>query len=400
MGAFEYQALNRDAQAKRGVVQADTPRQARAALRDQGLIPLEVKPIAVTQARRRHWGAGKERVLIFRQLATLLRAGMTLEEVLTLLTDQSDRSATRNVMGAIRSRVLEGHGLSKSMAEHPALFPRLYWSSVAAGERTGKLEEVLHQLADHAKNTEAMGRSLGLALVYPGLLLVISLLVVGALIGFVVPRVVGVFEQAGQALPWITESLLFVADGVARFGLIAFIGVAALFGFVAWMLQRTELKLRFHRALFRVPVLGAVWSAQQTALMARTLAILTGSAVPLVEALKVSAGVLGNRAASQDMEQVAMRVSEGVSLSKAMSSVDWVSSIAKRLIHAGEKSGELAPMLQQCADMEERSLASAQSVVLSVIQPLLILLVGLVVLYIVLAIMLPILNMSQLLGGP
>lgn len=399
MAAFEYQALDGTQRLKRGVVQADTPRQARALLRDEGLIPLEVEAVAAGHRVGRHWGAGRERTLILRQLATLLKAGMTLEEVLTVLTDQADRVPTRRAMGAIRSRVLEGTSLSRAMAEHPGLFPRLYFASVAAGERTGQLEAVLAQLADYAHSRETMGRGLSLALVYPALLALIALGVVSALIGFVVPRVVNVFDQAGHTLPWVTRSLLGLADALGRFGLLGVLLLVGLGALVTVTLKKPEMRQRFDRWCLTWPVIGPLFKAQQTALLTRTLAILTSSSVPLVEALAVSGAVLGNTAASKDIEQVARKVSEGVSLSKTLESIDWISGIAKRLTHAGERSGELSPMLEQSAEIEERALASAQSVALSVIQPLMILLVGVVVLYIVLAIMLPILNMSQLLGG-
>lgn len=399
MAAFEYQALDQAERVKKGVVQADTPRQARALLRDQGLVPFEVEAVATSNRVGRYWRAGRERTLILRQLAILLKAGMTLEEVLTVLTDQADRAPIRRTMGAIRSRVLEGSSLSQAMAEHPGLFPRLYSASVAAGERTGQLEAVLGQLADYAHSREAMGRGLGLALIYPALLALIALAVVSALVGFVVPRVVNVFDQAGQALPWVTQSLLWLADALRQFGFVGVVMVAGLVALLLIALKKPEMRLKFDRWCLTWPVVGSLLKAQQTALLTRTLAILTGSAVPLVEALGVSAAVLGNRAAGEDVKQVAKKVTEGVSLSKALGSVEWVSGIAKRLTHAGEKSGELAPMLQQSAEIEERALVSAQSVTLSVIQPLMILLVGAAVLYIVLAIMLPIINMSQLLGS-
>lgn len=400
MAAFEYLALDQKSQNKTGVIQAESPRQARAVLRDQGLIPLEVKPVAAANRQAPFWGAGRERVLILEQLATLLTAGMTLEEVLTVLTEQAERVTSRNAMGAIRARVLEGYSLSQAMAEHPKLFPRLYWASIASGERTGQLEAVLRQLADYAKSRETVGRGLALALVYPGLLFIISLAVVVALIGFVVPRVVNVFEQAEQSLPALTQSLLMLSDGIARFGWLGLVfGVLACVVIIA-LFRNARYQLLTHRSILRWPIIGRLLRAQQTALLARTLAILTGASVPLVDALKVSADVLGNQAARQDVNEVAKRVSEGVSLSRALESVPWVSGVARRLIHAGEKGGALAAMLDQSAQIEERSLASAQSVVLSIIQPILILMVGMVVLYIVLAIMLPILNMSQLLGGP
>ena len=218
MSAFEYRALDAQKRVKRGVVQADTPRQARSMIRDQGLIPIQIEIIARRQATRFMWGAQRERSVVLRQLSTLIRAGMTVEEVLTLLTEQADRAETRRALGAIRSRVLEGQSLSVAMREQPQLFPRLYSASIAAAERTGQLDAVLGRLADYAQSREAMGRGLGLALVYPALLAMIALLVVSALIGWVVPRIVGVFEQAGQALPAITQSLLSLSDLVSGYG--------------------------------------------------------------------------------------------------------------------------------------------------------------------------------------
>ena len=399
MGAYEYKALDANQQVKRGVIQADTPRQARASMREEGLIPLQVNAVNLRRTKRWSFSSQRERAVTLSQLATLISAGLTVEEVLTILTDQADRAETRRALGAIRARVLEGQSLSNAMREQSHLFPRLYSASVAAAERTGQLESVLARLADYAKSREAMGRGLGLALVYPALLALIAFGVVFALIGWVVPRIVGVFEQAGQVLPAVTRSLLSISEFISSYSWLMALGVGACLLFFSIWLKQEGSRLRLDGWLIKMPVIGKVIQGQQTALMTRTLAILTGSSVPLVEAMSVSASVLGNKKCAQDMKSIATKVSEGISLSKALQPIDWVSGIVKRLVHAGEKSGELATMLNESADIEERQLQSAQTVVLSVIQPLMILLVGMMVLYIVLAIMLPILNMSQLLGG-
>ena len=399
MGAFEYQAMDAAQKLKRGVVEADTPRQARGVLRQQGLVPLEIQPVELRQSKRQVWVSAKERTIVLQQLATLLKAGMTLEEVLLVLTEQADRPGTRRALGAIRSRVLEGMSLSQAMAQFPSFFPKIYSASVAAGERTGQLEAVLERLAEYAAKRQTMRRGIGLALVYPVFLFAVAVLVVGALIGFVVPRVVTVFDAAGQALPAITRSLLALSELLSRFGALAGLVAVGLL-VAAWLAyRRSAVRFRVDATALGLPLVGSMVRAHQTALLTRTLSIMVSSAVPLVASLQVSASVLGNCAAKADIETVCRRVSEGVSLSKALAQAPWVSSIAKRLIHAGEKSGELGAMLEQAADIEERGLDGAQSVVLSVIQPAMILLVGLIVMYIVLAIMLPILNMSQLLGG-
>ncbi len=398
MGAFEYQALD-GKQTARGVLQADTARAARSQLRERGLVPLEVRAVQPGAGTRlRLGGQGRERVLLLRQLATLLRAGLTLEEVLAVLIEQSDGALVRRQIGAIRARVMEGQSLSASMAEHPRLFPPLYTAAIAAGERAGQLEAVLGRLADHAEQRETMNRGVSLALVYPALLAAIAFAVVWGLIGFVVPRVVGVFEQAAQDLPGLTRSLLWLSDFIAGYGwLVGLMLLAGAGGLVmAW--RRPGPRLTLDGWLLRLPVLGALTRARQTASFTRTLAILVSSAVPLVEALRVATGVVGNRVVQADVERAARQVREGVSLARALESSTWLPPVARRLISGGERSGELAPMLEHAAAIQERELQGATTLLLAVLQPLLILIVGLMVLYIVLAIMLPILSMSQLLA--
>ena len=397
MGAFEYQALD-GSKTTRGVVQADTARAARSQLRERGLIPLDIQSVEKQSASRFSFSGGRDRALLIRQLATLLKAGLTLEEVLSLLVEQSDSPAQRRQLGAIRSRVMEGQSLSAAMSEHSSLFPTLYTAAVAAGERAGRLEIVLERLADHAEQREAMSRGVGLALIYPLLLALIALGVVWGLIGFVVPRVAGVFDTAGQALPFITRSLLAMSGFVASYGI--WLVLALILGAVALVLAWRQPGPRqvVDRALLRLPIIGRLVRARQTAEFTRTLAILTSSAVPLVEALRVAAGVVVNQVARQDIERAAAQVREGVSLTRALENSTWLPPMARRLIAGGERSGELAPMLEHAAAIQERELQSATTVLLSVLQPLLILTVGLLVLYIVLAIMLPILGMSQLLA--
>jgi general secretion pathway protein F len=398
MGAFEYQALAGE-KTTRGVLQADTARAARSQLRDRGLIPLEVRSVrAESSSRLQLGGQGRERVLLLRQLATLLKAGLTLEEVLSVLIEQSEGGLARRQLGAIRARVMEGQSLSVAMAEHPRLFPAVYTASIAAGERAGRLEAVLGRLADHAEQREAMNRGLGLALIYPILLAVIAIAVVWGLIGFVVPRVVGVFEQAAQELPLLTRSLLALSEATAAWGWLALIGLVVLIIAAILLLRSPAPRLAVDGWLLRLPILGRLVRARQTAGFTRTLAILVSSAVPLVEALKVSAAVVGNRMVQADVERAAAQVREGVSLSAALQASPWLPPVARRLISGGERSGELAPMLEHAAAMQESELNSATTVLLAVLQPLLILLVGVMVLYIVLAIMLPILSMSQLLA--
>lgn len=399
MQAYEYQALTGDGATARGVVQADSPRAARGQLRERGLIPLEVEP--VDRERRRGGGIGapgRERAVLLRQMSTLSAAGLPLEEVLSVLVEQADQPRIRRQLGALRARVMEGRSLSAAMAEQPRLFPPLYSASVAAAERAGQLDRVLDRLAGFAEQREAMRRSFALALIYPVVLSAVAIAVVTGLIAFVVPRVVGVFEQAARELPAITRSLLALSDLVAAWGwLIGLVLVAAAAGGV-FALRQPAVRMRFDTVSLRLPVLGRLARARESATLMRTLSILVASAVPLVDALKVAGEVVGNRRLRADVERAAGQVREGMSLTRALGEHDWLPPMARRLLSGGERSGELAPMLEQAARLLERDLEAAGELLLAVLQPALILLVGLVVLYIVLAIMLPIMSMSQLLS--
>lgn len=397
MAAFEYQALDAGREVS-GVVQADTARMARRQLRERGLVPLAVEPVARGRGGGGAARLGRERALILRQMAALLKAGLPLEEVLSLAADQDGSKRVNRPLAAIRARVLEGRSLSEAMAEQPALFPAMFTRSVAAAEQAGRLDTVIARLARHAERRLALSRSVTVALVYPLLLALISLGVVWGLLGFVVPRVVSVFEYSDQELPWMTRSLLELSSLTSSYGLwlVLLLAAAAAGAFVLFRLPGPRLWL--DTTLLRLPLVGGLVRAQAAALFARTLAILVGSAVPAVDALRAAAEVIANRKVRVDLEAAAARVREGASISGAMQPIEWLPPLTRRLIHGGEQAGELGEMLEHAAELHESDLQDTGQVLLAVLQPALILLVGLVVLYIVLAILLPIMNLSQLLS--
>jgi general secretion pathway protein F len=398
MAAFEYEALD-DRKPVRGVIQADSARLARSQLRDRGLVPLEVQ---LVKPARKRVGSGarlaRERALLLRQMSSLLKAGLPLEEVLALLVEQSDRAAVHRPLAAMRARVREGAALSEAMAEHPGLFPSLVWRSVAAGEQAGKLEVVIGRLADHAERRAALSRGIVMALVYPLLLAVLSLAVVWGLLGFVVPRIVEVFEQSDQSLPPLTSSLIWISDLLSNWGgliLLVMIGLVAL---LLVLLRRPAPRAAFDAALLRLPLVGRVVRAHVSALFARTLSILMASGVPAVDALGTAASVIANRRVREDLESAGRRVREGASITAAVADLVWLPPLTRRLIAGGEQAGDLANMLDHAAELQETDLEQTGEVLMAVLQPVLILVVGLVVLYIVLAILLPIMNLSQMLG--
>ena len=398
MAAFEYQAMDNGRQVG-GVVQADTARMARQQLRERGLVPLDVQPVArAAAAGRGSARMGGERALILRQMAALLKAGLPLDEVLSLAADQSESKRVNRPLAAIRARVLEGQSLSDAMAGQPALFPTMYTRSIAAAEQAGRLDSVIARLAGHAERRLALARSISVALVYPLLLALISLGVVWGLLGFVVPRVVSVFEYSDQQLPLMTRSLLAISSFVSSYGLLVVLVLAGLALACVALFRLPGPRMRLDKALLKLPLAGGLVRAQAAALFARTLSILVSSSVPAVEALKAASEVVANRKVRADLETAAARVREGASISAAMQPIEWLPPLTRRLIHGGEQAGELGDMLEHAAELQESDLQDAGQVLMAVLQPALILVVGLVVLYIVLAILLPIMNMSQLLS--
>lgn len=395
MPAFEYSALDAEGRRARGVLQADTARAARAQLRDRGLNPLSVDEArAGAGAGGRRLGAA-ERALMLRQLATLVSSGLPIDESLAALAEGSAGRLRSQVM-ALRARVLEGSTLAAAMAEFPGSFPALYRSSVAAGEAAGKLDAVLARLADYAESRDALSRRILLALAYPLLLSTVALGVVTALMVWVVPQVIGVFAQFGRALPLPTRILVAMSELVqAHGGWLLLLALAALAAAV-FALRRRALRARLDAFSLRIPVWGRLARALDTARFARTLALLTSAAVPLLEALNIASGVAANQVLARALAQAAVRVREGQALSKALADSGQFPPVALRLIASGERSGRLDAMLGEAAAQQERELDTALGVAMAALGPGVILLVGGLVLFVVLAILLPIFQINSL----
>jgi general secretion pathway protein F len=396
MPAFEYQALDPAGRPQRGVLQADTARAARASLRERGLNPLQVDAVADASTRSTRAGLrGTQLVLLTRQLATLVASGLPIDEALQALAEGSDGRLRTQVV-ALRARVMEGAGLAAAMGEFPETFPSLFRASVAAGESAGKLDRVLLRLADYAETRDALQRKVLLALTYPLLLTTVALAVVVGLMVWVVPQVIGVFVQYQQALPLPTRILIVLSDGVERYGWVLGIAlllivVAAVFG-----LRNESVRARWDQIKLRLPIFGRLVRATETGRFARTLALLVSSAVPLLEALGIAAQVVENRPLRQALGRVAVRVREGQSFARALADTREFPPVAVRLIASGEKSGRLDEMLFEAASHQERELDTALGVAMAALGPGVILAVGGLVLFIVLAILLPIFELNTL----
>lgn len=400
MGAFEYQALDDRGRQTRGVMQGDTPRQIRQLLRDQGLSPIEVTEVSDRGSARAagvRFG-GAELGLLLRQLATLTRASLPLEEALSATVEQTEKPRAKRVLASVRARVLEGHGLAEAMAGYPKAFPEFVRSSVAAGEQSGRLEAVLGRLADFAENRDEVRRSIIVALIYPAVLVTVAVLVVAGLLTWVVPQVIQVFERMDTQLPVLTRGLLALSEGLRSWGgaILMVIALAAVAG--GWALTRPRLRERIDAFMLKVPLIGALARATNAAQFTRTLSLLVGSAVPVLDALKVSSRVLGNRAMRADVERAAGRVREGSGIAQALGESGYFPPVALRLIAGGERSGQLDVMLDAAADTLERQVRSTMSILMGVLEPALILFMGVIVLLIVLAILLPIFDLNQLVG--
>ncbi|WP_312452159.1 GspF family T2SS innner membrane protein variant XcpS [Stutzerimonas nitrititolerans] len=404
MAAFEYVALDPRGRQQKGLIEADSPRQARQLLRDKQWSPLEVK-----QARAREssgtggfsFGRGlsaRDLALVTRQLATLVQAALPIEEALRAAAAQSGSQKIKSMLLAVRGRVMEGHSLAASLREYPSAFPELYRATVAAGEHAGHLGLVLDQLADYTDQRQQSRQKIQLALLYPVILLVASLAIVVLLLGYVVPDVVKVFVNTGQELPALTTGLIAVSEVVQRWGWLIMLGIVALAIGMRQALRDPSIKLRWHSFILRLPLVGRLVRATNTARFASTLAILTRSGVPLVDALGIAAAVIGNLRIRERVVEAAQRVREGSSLTRALEATGEFPPMMLHMIAAGEKSGELDQMLARTARNQENDLAAQISLLVGLFEPFMLVFMGAVVLVIVLAILLPILSLNQLVG--
>ena len=405
MPAFSWTALDASGRTRKGVQEGDSARLVRQALREQGLTPLAVEQTA-DQIRARDKGGGLGRLqhgmgagelaLVTRQLATLVQAGLPIETALGSVARQSEKAASRNLIHAVRSRVMEGHTLADALGEHPRVFPELYRSTVAAGEQSGHLDAVLERLADYTEAREALRRKIQLALFYPGLLTLMAIVVVMGLLTYVVPQVTQVFEHLGQELPQLTQILLAVSgflrdQGVWLLGALA-VGVFAF----RRALRHISVKRRWHHLLLRLPLAGRLIRGVNTARFARTLGILASAGVPILEAMRIAASVMDNVPMREAVEDATLRVREGVGIARALEDSKLFPPMTVQLIASGEQSGRLRPMLERAAAQQESELAAIIATALGLFEPVLIMVMGGVVLLIVLAILMPIFELNQL----
>lgn len=399
MPAFAYQALDIDGKTQRGVLQGDTARAVRGVLRERGLSPLSVDEVREAANRgtfaRRGIG-GAQLALLTRQLATLIGAGLPIDEALGALSEQAENERQRALTVSLRARVMEGAGLAQAMAEFPDTFPEIFRATVAAGEQSGRLDDVLHKLADYAESRDALSQRILAALAYPLLLTLVAVAVVSGLLTWVVPQIVGVFQNLHQTLPLATRVLIALSAFLRGWGWLILITlvVAAIGARVA--LRSESLRYRWHALLLRLPLVGRLTRAANTARATRTLALLAGSAVPLLDALGIAAQVVANLPMREALRRAAFKVREGSGFARALGESGQFPPVALRLIASGERSGELPRMLEEAASEQQRELDRWLTALTALLGPAVIVAVGAIVLFIVLAILLPIFNLNQM----
>ena len=401
MGAFEYQALDKQGRQKRGIIESDTPRLARQLLRERGLSPLSVEAVTNRESRQQTSFGGRgistrDLALVTRQLATLSRSGLPLEESLQAVSQQTDKGRVRRIILGVRSRVLEGQSLSNALANFPNAFPQLYRATVDAGESSGKLDFVLEKLAEYVETREQLRQKIQLAMIYPILLTLISILVVIGLLTYVVPEIVGVFDNLGQELPILTVWLITASNFLRDYGLFVLGGLGAIWAASTALLRIESVRFAHHAMQLRLPLIARFVRGSNSARFTRTLAILSGSGVELLEALGIASQVLPNLPMRKAVETAAVRVREGDSLSRALHQTKLFPPITVHLIASGEASGQLPKMLERAADNQQRDVQYMAEMLVGIFEPVLILVMGGVVLTIVIAILLPIFEMNQL----
>jgi general secretion pathway protein F len=405
MGAFEYAAVDAAGRERKGVMEGDTARHVRQLLREQGLLPVAVTEVLQQETARaqRRFALRFQRglsaadlALVTRQLATLVKSALPLEEALLAVSQQTDKPRVRSIMLGVRSRVMEGHTLADGLADFPNSFPEIYRATVAASEQSGHLDAVLERLADYTDNRQQLRQRTLSALLYPVLLFVVCVAIVFFLLVSVVPKVVEVFRTSEAELPLLTQALIAGSDFMRQYGVwLAVAVVAAVFLFTRWLRIESN-RRRWHRFLLALPLVGKVVRGSNTARFARTFSTLTASTVPVLEAMRISAEVVSNLPMKAAVEDAAVRVREGAPIGKSLSASRVFPPMMIHLISSGESSGELDTMLERAAIHQERELDAILQGVVGLLGPLMILLMGGLVLVIVLAMLLPIFELNQL----
>ena len=405
MPAYSFEALQNDGALRKGVMEADSAKAARSQLRAQSLVPLSVQALGADKDSPKNiWqleiGSRKcfsaQALAVWtRQLASLVGSGLPLERALTALSDEAESEKQAHLIASLRAEVNAGLGLSKAMAQHPAEFSALYTAVISAGEQGGNLGQVLTQLADDLQDQQTLKAKLLSASLYPAIVSLIALVIVIFLLSSVVPQVAQVFSGSQRKLPGLTVAMLSVSDFVRNQGWLLLLLLALAWAAFHQAMKKMALRIQFDAAFLRLPVVGRLATGYNTARFASTLAMLTGAGVPILKAMQSAADTLSNQAMRNDVLDALVLVREGAPLAMALGQKKRFPSLLAMFARLGEQTGQLPVMLQRAAqqlsaDVQRRAMALA-----TILEPLLIVFMGGIVMLIVLAVLMPIMELNQ-----
>ena len=403
MPAFNYVAINAKGDKQKGVIEADNAKHARQLLRAKNLVPLDMRSAQEKKLKnvsgrvsRKQSISSKELTLFTRQMATLLSAGLPIEEVLTAVAEQTEKPRTKSLVLSVRSKVLEGHGLASSMRDFPQAFSTLYTSTVSAGEKSGHLDVVLQRLADYTEQQFQMRQKIQNALIYPAIMVLVSIGIVGFLLEFVVPKMIAVYSNIGQGLPTMTKVLIALSTGIQTFGLYVLLAlIVGIFFFRQTMKKNVVFRTQVHNFVLRIPIIGNAIKTTNTARFSRTFAILSSAGVPVLDAMSISSALITNIPIRKAVEDAANHVREGANISLSLKQTTYFQPMSIHLIASGESSGQLENMLERAANNQDADISRLIETSLALFEPAIILLMGAIVLFIVLAVLLPIFQLNQ-----
>ncbi len=405
MPAYTFEAIDADGKAQKGLLDADTVRAARSALRTRGLVPLKVEPAMAdaqaTDAPATGWWT--QRVFSStglavwtRQLAGLVAADLPLERALAALADEADHERQQRLVATLRAEVNAGSAFARALGQHPREFSATYTAVVAAGEQSGQLGTVLERLADDLEAREALRHKLIGAALYPAIVSAVAVLIVLFLLAYVVPQVAAVFSGSQRALPLLTRVMLGISAAVREYGWLLALAAVAAVGGVWWARRQPALRERLDAAWLRLPLVGRLARSYNAARFAATLAMLAGAGVPILKALQTAAETLGNRAMRADALDALVLVREGAPLASAIGGKKRFPGLVAMFARLGEQTGQLPVMLERAAKQLGEEVQRRAMQFATLLEPLLIVGMGMVVMLIVLAVLMPIIELNQL----
>ncbi len=403
MPAYTYEAISAEGRSRQGVIDAESERAARSLLRQQALIPVKLQAVSVSKTAIKGdivlWQARvfsrTDLVVWTRQLASLVAAGLPLERTLSALSEEADTPAKRDLLAQVRSEVNAGAPLAQALAMHPREFDALYVAVIGSGEQSGRLAQVLLQLAEDLEAAHQMRAKLLAASLYPAIVSGVALLIVVFLLAYVVPQVAQVFTSTQRSLPWLTVVMLTLSSWVQALWLWLLIAGAAGAVLLKLALRQAEFREQFDAAWLRLPLLGRLSLGYNAARFAGTLALLVGAGVPMLKALQTAAQTLSNTALRANAMQAIELVREGAPLASALSQNKRLPGLLSMFARLGEQTGQLPQMLQHAAKHLSEEVQRRAMQLATILEPLLIVTMGAVVMLIVLAVMLPIIQLNQ-----